>query len=477
MGSVAIIGVDLDERGSLDPDVAERLARVRAVVVPAAGVLASALMAQGLPVRTYGHLGLAADASASAIVDALLALAREGDVALAVSGYPFLPEGVVAGLLSRSSVPVDVFPVFSPLQVLMLALDIDLTADVDIIDVAALPGAETGREAHLIITGVDNAAVARAVGERLSASYAPEHTAVIAGWLEGGGFDLVLSSVGELAHASHVRRRSAVYVTPTRIEPPGGFSELVRIVARLRAPDGCPWDREQTHATLGKNLIEESYETLAAIQSGDDAELAEELGDVLLQVVLHAQIGAEDGTFDIDDVIDGISAKLRRRHPHVFGDVQVKDVDEVLRNWDAIKRTEVARESAIDGVAPTLPALMYAQKLSRKAAGVGFEWDSIDGVWAKVYEEIDELKATEPKTPEAAAELGDLLFTVVNLARKLGVDAEDALRTTCARFERRFKHMETQAAGNGTAFSELEKDEMERLWESAKRREAAGSGE
>lgn len=477
MGSIAIVGVSLDEHGSLDPLVAEKLAQARAVVVPSPGMLADALVRSGLPARTYADLGLAADAPTDVIVDALLALSQDGDVTLAAGGYPFLPQGVVAGLLARSATAVDVFPVFSPLQVLMLALDIDLTADVDIIDAAALSGAERDRDAHLIVTGIENAAVARAVGQRLAASYALDHTVILAGWLEGGGFDLSLTTVGDFSRVARVSRRSAVYVAPTLIAPPGGFTELVRIVARLRAPDGCPWDREQTHASLGKNLIEESYEALAAIESGEDAELADELGDVLLQVVMHAQIGAEDGTFTIDDVIDNISAKLRRRHPHVFGDVQVKDADEVLRNWDAIKRTEVERTSAIDGVAPTLPALMYAQKLSRKAAGVGFEWEDIDGVWAKVYEEIDELKATSPKTPEAADELGDLLFTVVNLARKLGVDAEEALRGTSAKFERRFKHMETQAAGNGAAFCELEKHEMERLWENAKRREAAECGD
>ena len=479
MGSIAIVGVSFPEGSEpLDQVVVERLGRARTVVVPAAGPLADALLALGLPVLMYGDLGIAGETPGSAIVDVLLKLSQDGDVVLAAGGYPFIPEGVIAGLLARSDASLEVFPVFSPLQVLMLALDIDLTADVDIVDAGALSAAGLGgRDAHLIVTGVDNAAVARSVGAVLGGSYAPEHTAIIAGCSANGGFDLERTTVGELASVKRVHRRSTVYVHPTQIEPPGGFPELVRIVRRLRAPGGCPWDREQTHATLGKNLIEEAYEALAAIEHGDDAEMTDELGDVLLQVVMHAQIGAEEGTFTIDDVADTISAKLRRRHPHVFGDVTVKDTDEVLRNWDAIKRTEVERTSLIDGVAHTLPALMYAQKLSRKAAGAGFEWEDIDGVWAKVYEEIDELRATSPKTPEAADELGDLLFTVVNLARKMGIDAEEALRGTSAKFERRFKDMESQAADNGAAFSELGKDEMERLWDSAKGREAAERGD
>jgi tetrapyrrole methylase family protein/MazG family protein len=254
-----------------------------------------------------------------------------------------------------------------------------------------------------------------------------------------------------------------------------GFDELVRIIARLRAPDGCPWDREQTHATLGKHLIEESYEALATIEAGDDAALADELGDVLLQVVLHAQIGAEDGTFTIDDVLDNITTKIRRRHPHIFGEVTVADSAEVMRNWDAIKREEKQQASVLGEVPRTLPALMLAQKISRRAAGAGFEWDDLDGVWEKVDEEIDEVRATVPGSAEAAAEIGDLLFTVVNVARKMGVDAESALRGTCAKFERRFTGMETASAQAGRPLDELGADEWEELWRQAKEAESAGS--
>jgi len=254
--------------------------------------------------------------------------------------------------------------------------------------------------------------------------------------------------------------------------PGDDFDELVRIIAVLRSPEGCPWDREQTHATLGKHLIEESYEALAAIEAGEDAALADELGDVLLQVVLHAQIGAEDGTFTIDDVVASIVRKIRRRHPHVFGDVDVSSSAEVMRNWDAIKREEKAAAGTLGEVPHSLPALMLAQKISRRAAGAGFDWEDVDGVWEKVHEEIDELRAAEHGSLEAADEVGDLLFTVVNVARKMGVDAESALRGTCAKFARRFAHMEAVSAQQGRALDELDLASWEELWQQAKQKES-----
>lgn len=255
--------------------------------------------------------------------------------------------------------------------------------------------------------------------------------------------------------------------------PSSGFDGFVRTIAFLRGPDGCPWDKAQTHASLRPNIIEEAYETVAAIDAEDDAHLAEELGDVLLQVVLHAQIGADDGAFTIDDVVDGIETKIRRRHPHVFGDAEAATPDEVSHQWDRVKTSEHDRASVLDGVATTLPALMYAQKLSRRAVSVGFEWESLDGVWAKVHEEIDELKAVEPGSREAADEIGDLLFTVVNLARKQGIDAEQSLRLACDRFGARFRDMEGAARSDGVSLEGMGIEQMEALWQAAKERTRA----
>jgi tetrapyrrole methylase family protein/MazG family protein len=247
-----------------------------------------------------------------------------------------------------------------------------------------------------------------------------------------------------------------------------GFDELVRIMAVLRAPDGCPWDREQTHMTLRRHLLEEAHEAVAAIESGDADEIRDELGDLLLQVVFHAQIAAESGEFTIDDVANAIVAKLERRHPHIFGDAVADTPAEVMTRWDAIKRTEKAGSGVLDGIASTLPALTYAEKISRRAVSAGFEWETVDDVWVKVAEEMDELRATEHGTPEAEDELGDLLFTIVNVGRKMGIDPEQALRMTCAKFIRRFTEMERFASEQGRDVSDMGIEEQEALWRRAK---------
>lgn len=256
------------------------------------------------------------------------------------------------------------------------------------------------------------------------------------------------------------------------------IEELVRVIAALRGPEGCPWDRAQTHASLRKNMIEEAYEAVAAIECDNIAELREELGDVLLQVVLHAQIAAENGDFDIGDVAAGITAKIVHRHPHIFADATAGTPDEVIAHWDRIKHAEKADRGhgTLDGIPHALPALMYAQKISRKAVAAGFEWETLDDVWAKFHEEIDELKATEPGSPEAVDEIGDVLFTVVNLARKQGIDAEMALRQTCEKFRARFRDMEAAARGQGRRIEDVPLDQMEALWQQAKAREGQGAG-
>ncbi len=253
-----------------------------------------------------------------------------------------------------------------------------------------------------------------------------------------------------------------------------GFDEFVDVIAALRAPDGCPWDREQTHRSIAKNMVEEAYEAVHAIETDDIAEIREELGDVLLQVVLHAQIAADAGEFTIDDVVTSITAKIVRRHPHVFGeDVAADTASEVLANWDQIKATERAEKSQglLDTVPHALPGLMLAQTISRKAVSAGFEWDTLDDVWGKVHEELEELRETEPGSPEAADEIGDVLFTIVNLARKQGIDAETALRGTCDKFRSRWSAMERAAALESRNVSDMTLDEQEALWQQAKRTE------
>jgi tetrapyrrole methylase family protein / MazG family protein len=251
------------------------------------------------------------------------------------------------------------------------------------------------------------------------------------------------------------------------------WDDLVRVISRLRAPGGCPWDMEQTHQSLKRNMLEEAYEVVEAIEHDDPAKLEEELGDLMMQPILHAVMGREDGFFTIDDVIAGITTKLIRRHPHVFGTLAVEDSDEVLRNWEAIKSAEPAnahRTSAVDGVPHTMPALMRAMDISKKAVKVGFEWPNAEAVLDKVQEEIEELRA-ELKvndTARATDELGDLLFALVNIARWLKIDPEEALRTMVDRFIGRFKAMEAMAASDDRELKSLSPEEWDVYWERAK---------
>jgi len=246
------------------------------------------------------------------------------------------------------------------------------------------------------------------------------------------------------------------------------FDTLVNIIARLRGPNGCPWDREQTHASLRENLLEECYEVLEALDEGDSKRLGEELGDLLMQVVFHAQIATEAGEFELGDVIRSINNKLVQRHPHVFGSLKVKDAGEVLINWETLKKKERGSDtSMLSNVPKQLPALTYSQDIQSRVARVGFDWEDIDGVIDKLTEEVGEFKRADSRE-QRAREFGDLLFTLVNIARRLGVDSESALRETNQRFRRRFSHMEEVCRQRGVNFADLSFDEQNALWEEAK---------
>ena len=247
------------------------------------------------------------------------------------------------------------------------------------------------------------------------------------------------------------------------------FDTLVAIIARLRAPDGCPWDKEQTHQTLRANLLSESYEVLEALDNGDKAELCEELGDLLLQIVLHAQIAKDDKEFEIGDVIKSISTKIIRRHPHIFGSRKVKDAEEVMHNWEALKKEEREEgKSMLEGVPKNMPALAYAYEISRRAVRVGFEWENIEGVIDKLIEEAREIKEADSRE-EKAREFGDLLFTLVNFARWQGIDSEAALREANHKFYRRFSSMGERCRQRGRELQELSFEEWNELWDEAKK--------
>jgi tetrapyrrole methylase family protein/MazG family protein len=246
---------------------------------------------------------------------------------------------------------------------------------------------------------------------------------------------------------------------------------LVEIIARLRAPDGCPWDRQQTHKTLRGNLLSESYEVLEALDEGDASKLCEELGDLLLQIVLHAQIADDNGEFKIGDVIQNITEKIVHRHPHVFGSGKASDAEEVMHNWEAIKREE--REegaSMLEGVPKNMPALGYAYEIQRRVARVGFDWEDIEGVIEKLVEEIQEIREAANQE-EKAKEYGDLLFTLANIIRREEVDPEAALREANQRFYKRFAYMEELCRKRGLSLDKMSFKEQNELWEEAKRGE------
>jgi len=265
---------------------------------------------------------------------------------------------------------------------------------------------------------------------------------------------------------------TSLYIPP--LNEGTSFESFAEIVAHLRAPDGCPWDKEQTHESLRKHLLEESYEAITAIDSGDFADMREEFGDLLLQIVLQSQIANEEGQFNVNQVVHGIHSKIVRRHPHVFGDLKLEGVDGVLANWEKLKEQErkgnKQDKGLLDGVPPALPALSQAQEYQDRAARVGFDWPEIEGVLDKVKEEIEEIKNAETDF-ELASEIGDLFFALVNLSRWKNVDAESALRGTNLKFKNRFGYVEQRAKKEGRDLSTLPLDEMESLWQEAKERE------
>ncbi len=269
---------------------------------------------------------------------------------------------------------------------------------------------------------------------------------------------------------------------------PANFNDLIELMNKLRSPDGCPWDREQTYATLAPMLLEEAYEAFEAVEEareGRPGELRDELGDLLFQIVFYAQVAKERGDFSIDDVTSAIHAKMVRRHPHVFGEVYASDTATVLLNWEAMKAEErraagksEREESLLDGVSSKAPALMEAHQLSTKAARVGFDWQKIEDIFAKLEEEIGELRAaiethstsqTEADHTLVREEIGDLLFAATNIARHLQVEPEAALKLTNRKFRRRFGYIESKLKEQGQSFDATSLEEMEDLWQSAKR--------
>ncbi len=415
-----------------------------------------------------------------AIAEEVLRLARRPEgVIYAVPGHPMVGERsvqLVLDMAREADIPVRIVEGLSFIEPTLSALGVDALDGLQIADateIALLHHPPLDPDRPALVGQLYARDLAAEVKLTLMNQYPDEHPVTLVGAAGTAQQRVEQMPLFEMDRQGWVDHLTTLYVPP--LPERGGFEAFQETIAHLRAPEGCPWDREQTHQTLRTNLLEEAYEALQAIDQDDAAALMEELGDLLLQIVLHAQIATEEGEFRMADVIAHIDAKLRHRHPHVFGDLKVSGAEEVIHNWEEIKREERNHtdfRSMLDGIPKMLPALTQAQDYQKRVARVGFDWPQIQGVRDKILEELNEL--SEAKTPEEREnEVGDLLFAVVNLARWHDVDAESALRRTNARFARRFSAMEKQCAESGRPLSDLSLEEMDALWEAAKGEESA----
>ncbi len=413
----------------------------------------------------------------SAIVDKVLELGRRKEgVVYAVPGDPFVAEATCPAIADRArtlGIEFHIVNGVSFLEPAFSALELDPYPRLVLMDALELTQAHVPTfptDMPVLIAQIYSRLVAAEVKTTLNTIYPDEHPIRLvhaAGTKEVRVEDIPLY---KLDRSRRIGLLTVLYVPP--LGEGTSFEAFQEIVAHLRAPNGCPWDREQTHQSLRTHLVEETYEVLSAMDVEDPDGMAEEFGDLLLQIVLNAQIASEEGEFTMADVIKGIYDKIIRRHPHVFGELQVDGVKGVLANWEKLKAAERSssdqtEKGLLDGVPVALPALIQAQEYQDRAARVGFDWPEIGGVLDKISEEIQEVRSAAGDE-ELASELGDLFFALVNLARWKNIDAESALRGTNQRFKNRFGYVERGASKKGKKLSDMSLEEMETLWQQAK---------
>lgn len=418
------------------------------------------------------------------IAAAVIEAAGKGqDIVYAVPGSPLVAEKTVELISAQAraaGISLTIIPAMSFLEVLYTRLGVDPINGVTIVDAADLPLLPADLVTGLIITQVYSRQVASDAKLALMDYYGDEYQVTVVRHLGLPEEQIAKVMLFELDRLDGIDHLTSVYIPP-RPERSKVFSldPVVDVMARLRSPGGCVWDIEQTHLSLRRYIVEEVYEVLEAIELADSVKLCEELGDLLLQIVFHARVAEESGGFTMQDVVDTVTEKMVRRHPHVFGEITVRDAAEVVVNWEQIKKREKAgeRTKVLDGIPIGLPTLMTAYKLQAKAAKVGFDWADIGPVWDKVAEELAELReaaalSEAERAQKTEDELGDVLFAVVNLARFMGIEPETALNHTNNKFRQRFNYIETKLKEQSIAWQDMNLAALDVLWDEAKKKEA-----
>ena len=408
--------------------------------------------------------------------DLITKIKDDEDLIYAVPGHPLVAEKSVINLIElckENNIQYEVLPAVSFVDAMMEALQVDPIEGVKIIDAFDMKNQILDKRVGTIITQVYNNFIASEVKLRLLEGYEDDTEIIFVRAAGVEGLESIRKiPLYELDWQEDIDYLTSIYI-PKDLGNKKDFQDLLDIIETLRNPGGCPWDREQTHESLKSALLEECYEVIDAIENEDEDALIEELGDVLLQVVFHASIGKEDGYFDIMDVIGGISNKMINRHPHVFGNEEVNTSEQVLVNWDEIKKEEKGIKTLTEemqNIAKSLPAATRAYKVQKKAKKVGFDWDDVNCAMDKVKEELNEIKEVYNCEDKSIieGEVGDLLFACINVARFLEVDGELALDKTIKKFIKRFSYIENEAIKNNKNLKDMTLEEMDKLWEEAK---------
>ena len=481
MGTITIVGLGPGPFGLITMETWDKMQQAEQLLLrTAVHPTVAELEKRGLQFSSYDNMyetGATFEEVYIRIAADVVRRAREGQhIVYAVPGSPLVAERTVImirELAHSEGQTIHILPGMSFAEVLYVRLGIDPIEGLTILDAADLSALPEDMPTALVVTQVYNQQVASEAKLSLMEIYPDDHQVMLVRNLGLEDEQILSLPLYEIDRQRGIDHLTSLYVPAAPVKTREFTLEpLTDIMGRLRAPDGRPWDILQTHASLRSNLVEEVYEVIEAIDLEDDELLCEELGDLLLQIIFHARMAEESGSFSMQDVIDGICSKLIRRHPHVFGQISVRDAGEVILNWEQIKKEEKKeRKSLLDGVPKDLPALMGACKLQQKAAKAGFDWDDIEPVWGKLDEEIAELKQAiqQQDSAHTEEELGDVLFSVVNLARFLKVDAETALRLTNGKFKQRFSHVEARVKASGHSWNEFTLEELDAFWEEAKR--------